>query len=247
MPRTTPRPWSLVVMCAAAALACRTTPTPAPAPAAGELARECFNDMTWYRDAAEARALYRQAFRIAAERVRASARGREAGRWAVVLDVDETVLDNSAFELEQRRRRAPYDEASWQAWCRAKQARALPGAREFLDEVRALGGKIALVSNRKEPVCEATRENLRAERLVFDLVLCRSGAADKNPRFEALRQGTAPSTLPPLEVVLWVGDNIQDFPGLFQKAMKDAPPDAYQGFGDRFVIVPNPMYGSWLH
>ena len=78
--------------------------------------------------------------------------------------------------------------------------------------MRALGGKIAIVTNRREPVCDDTRAVFDARGLAYDLMLCRTGPSDKNPRFEAVQSGLLPSTLPPLTVVAFVGDNIQDFP-----------------------------------
>ena len=56
--------------------------------------------------------------------------------------------------------------------------------------------------------------------------------------------GTAPSPLPPLRVLMWVGDNIQDFPRLRQD-VRTASDSAFASFGDRFIVLPNPMYGSW--
>ncbi len=104
---------------------------------------------------------------------------------------------------------------------------------------------MAIVTNRDEAVCPETRDNIRGLGMVVDVVLCRPpSTSDKNPRFERVQDGTAASDLPPLDVVMWVGDNIQDFPSLSQdvRGKGDA---AYADFADRFVVVPNPMYGSW--
>ena len=63
---------------------------------------------------------------------------------------------------------------------------------------------------------------------------------DKNPRVEAVQNGTAVAGLPALQVLAWVGDDIKDFPG---RSQKNSEPLAE--FSDRFFILPNPMYGSW--
>jgi predicted secreted acid phosphatase len=78
------------------------------------------------------------------------------------------------------------------------------------------------------------------------VVLCKpeDGSGDKNPRFESVARGTAAPGLPPAEVLVWVGDNIRDFPGLGQD-LRSAPEAALLDFGRRFFIVPNPAYGSW--
>jgi predicted secreted acid phosphatase len=109
--------------------------------------------------------------------------------------------------------------------------------------VHELGGKVVVVTNRNTVECPDTLENLRAEGLEFDEVLCKSDTSDKNPRFKSVADGTAAPSLPPLDVVLWTGDNILDFPGLDQTARTDDAKLA--DFGSRFVIVPNAMYGSW--
>jgi predicted secreted acid phosphatase len=77
-----------------------------------------------------------------------------------------------------------------------------------------------------------------------DLVLCKSpGGSDKNPRFAMVERGTAPGAPGPLIVVAWVGDNIQDFPGMTQESRHNVA--ALEPFGSRWFILPNPMYGSW--
>ena len=79
-----------------------------------------------------------------------------------------------------------------------------------------------------------------------DEVLCKTDPANgsKEPRFDAVARGTPPSTLPPLRVLMWVGDNIQDFPALGQEVRTQGA-QAFDAFGRNFVVLPNPMYGSW--
>jgi len=132
---------------------------------------------------------------------------------------------------------------SWSAFCRRRVSRAIPGAREFLERVGELGGRVVVVTNRRSVIRRATADNLRQEALPFDLLVMRESESDKGPRWRAVEDGTASADLPPLEIVLWVGDNIEDFPGLDQSAGRDLA--ALARFGERFVIMPNPMYGSW--
>jgi 5'-nucleotidase (lipoprotein e(P4) family) len=170
---------------------------------------------------------------------------RTRGAWAVILDADETILDNSTYQMRQAARGRGFEPASWDDWVREQQATALPGAAEFLALVRDLGGRIVIVTNRDEPVCDATRSNMAAAGLAADFVLCRvKGVSDKNPRFDAVQRGTATPDVGALEVVMWVGDNIQDFPALRQDA-RSRPEDALAQFGRTYFLLPNPMYGSW--
>jgi predicted secreted acid phosphatase len=57
-------------------------------------------------------------------------------------------------------------------------------------------------------------------------------------------QGAAAPGLPPLQLVLWLGDNIQDFPNLDQ-TLRAKPDEAFADFGVLYFVIPNPMYGSW--
>lgn len=213
--------------------------TPAPAPALSAALR-------WFRASAEYRASSLQTYAAATRRIDEVAAGRAERTWAVVLDADETVLDNSQFQKELELSGRRYSEEAWQAWVRRREAKLIPGARRFLERVRALGGVLAIVTNRAEAVCEDTRANFRGQSLPFDVILCKPdrGSSDKNPRFEAVAGGTADSELPPLEVLAYVGDNIRDFPGLDQP-VRLLPDEAFAEFGTRFFVLPNPLYGSW--
>ena len=194
------------------------------------------------RESAEYEAAVRQTYRMAEDHVERAAVGRAAGTWGVVLDADETVISNVGYQIERAGR--PHDEDAWTAWVKRREATALPGAAAFLARVRALGGKIAIVTNRRDPVCDDTKAVFAARGLVYDMMLCRTGPSDKNPRFDAVESGLLPSTLPPFAVVAFVGDNITDFPKLSQ-AIRGTGDDAFNGFGSRFFVLPNPMYGSW--
>jgi acid phosphatase len=240
----------------AAAASCRSTgaiaPVPAPASPAAVAAPQpppsfrAPEAVRWARDSAEHRALFLQVYGAAAARVEQEVAGRAPGSWAVVLDADETVLDNSPYQLERARAGRPFDAESWRAWCARREAVPLPGAPAFLSRVRALGGRIAIVTNRTTTECPDTEAVFRAHGLAYDLMLCRpdGGPSDKGPRFEAVARGTTPAGLPPLQVIAFVGDNIRDFPGQGQ-AIRDEGDEAFALFGTRFFLLPNPMYGSW--
>lgn len=199
----------------------------------------------WVVDSAEYRALLIQTYRNAGERLVELARGREPGSWAVAVDADETLIGNSGYSVMLHETGSVYSDESWREWVLRMEAPALPGAREFLLRVHELGGRIAVVTNRPERDCPETRENLRREDLPFDFVLCRSGESrEKEGRWEAIRRGEADPEYGPLEILMWVGDNIGDFPGLDQ-TFRHADEEAFADFGGRFVVLPNPMYGSW--
>lgn len=215
---------------------------PAPAPTAwqGGLA------LKWVRTSAEYRALALQVYADATAHVAAAAAGRTPRTWAVILDADETILDNSLESKERDAEGRRFAPAGWSAFVKRRVSTPVPGARGFLESVRSQGGIVAVVTNRDEDQCEDTRENLRGESLPFDVVLCQPVGAsrDKSPRFERVASGDATPGTGPLDVVAYVGDNILDFPGASQ-ALRDAPEEALADFGRRFFLLPNPVYGSW--
>jgi 5'-nucleotidase (lipoprotein e(P4) family) len=227
------------------AAGCRSAGAPVPALPAPAAAPSLSNGVHWFRNAAEQRAAYLQAYRLATARVEVLSPSKEAGRWAVVADADETLLDNSTYQKERELVGKSFSAESWTAWVARREARALPGSVAFLDRVRALGGRIAIVTNRTQTECADTEANLRAERLVFDLLLCKpdAGPSEKDSRFQKVQEGKAQDGVPPLEIVLFVGDNIQDFPEMKQDVRTDL--SRLAGFGERFIVLPNPMYGSW--
>lgn len=217
-------------------------PASAPAPAGAATADSIPLAIRWFRNSAEQRVLYHQVYRAAGDRLRELAVGQAPGSWAVILDADETVLDNSEYQIRIARRGLRFDTVTWNAWAREETATALPGAVEFTRLARELGGRVAIVTNRDASVCPHTRRNLERLGVPVDAVLCQDGPSDKNPRFHAVEQGV--EGLPPVRVLLWVGDNIRDFPGQDQP-LRTAPQSALSPFGDRWFLLPNPMYGSW--
>jgi len=202
-----------------------------------------------YVHGAEFRAAVIQTYRAAGRELERLAEVLVPGAWAVVLDVDDTVLSNAPFERKLAAATGggmTFDRALWNAWVERRAAAPLPGAVAFVERVRELGGVVALVTNRSPEGCPATEDNLRARGVPYDVILCRPRGSDgeKEPRFESLRAGTAAGGLPPLEIVMFVGDNIGDFPGLDQ-GLRRAPEAAFEEFGALYFVVPNPMYGSW--
>jgi 5'-nucleotidase (lipoprotein e(P4) family) len=66
---------------------------------------------------------------------------------AVILDLDETVLDNTVFQARLLHDRAVYNAQNWGDWVMAGEAEALPGAREFIAAARRLGHTVFFITN----------------------------------------------------------------------------------------------------
>jgi 5'-nucleotidase (lipoprotein e(P4) family) len=223
------------------------TPTPAtaPAPAASAASKDADlpDEVRWVADSAEYVAASYQAFAVATKRAEYFATQHARGTWAVALDCDETVISNIQHEIEMARAGTVYHDTSWDAWVARRAATAMPGAREFLDRVHELGGLVIFVTNRGEEEREDTAANLQAIGLPYDLLLLRGkGESRKEGRWDAVEAGTA--GIPPTDIVMWVGDNIRDFPDLDQN-LRQQPASSFVPFGDTYILLPNPLYGSW--
>jgi 5'-nucleotidase (lipoprotein e(P4) family) len=205
-------------------------------------------EIKWIRDSEEYATLTRQVYRMAERAVSDAARRAQRGRWAVSLDLDETVLDNSAYQIERLAYRLPFDSASWNAWTRRRESGIVPGVVEFIRAVRALGGRIAWISNRWDTTREPTVADLARHGLWSNddriCLLTAEPEYTKGARRRELQAGTGRCAWEgqPMAVLAFVGDAMGDFP-----AAGESDPDAGNdaAFGTRFFMLPNPMYGGW--
>ncbi|MGN6184440.1 MAG: 5'-nucleotidase, lipoprotein e(P4) family [Thermoanaerobaculia bacterium] len=168
---------------------------------------------------------------------------------AIILDLDETALDNIEYEARAIRANTTYDGALWKQWVDEGNAKAVPGAAEFLAYAKSRGVTPFYITNRDWPQEEeGTRKNL--ERLGFpldasvDTLLMRGKGefkgSDKGPRRAFVAQS--------YRVLLLLGDDLNDFANARDKsaAERDAIVNTTQDWwGVRWFILPNPMYGSF--
>ncbi len=202
-------------------------------------------DLRWYQRSAERRALTAQAFTLATAKVMARVAANAPANWGVVLDIDETTLNNSAYQRARAELGLGYSPASWTEWVNKRAATPIDGALAFTKKVKQLGGRVVFVTNRMAAnECTQTEDNLATTGFTYDAILCRTAASEKNTRFGMVANGTAKPGMPALEVVAFVGDNIQDFPVLTQE-VRTQPESAFSSFGENLFLLPNPMYGSW--
>lgn len=213
------------------------------------------NDIKWVHVSVEYAASCLQTYRAAWPVVKAAAE-KETRDWAVVFDVDETVLDNAQYAVERVSVDSGYTYQSWVEWVKREEAPLIPGAKAFIDSVRALGPRahIAFITNRNfEPEEKPTINNLR--RLgVFkdgDIMLTERGPEDsKEKRRTCLETGTGRCQQSgPLVILALFGDNIRDF--IPMRGMDKA--SEYRGkiyqdpnWGKKYFVLPNPTYGSWV-
>ena len=197
------------------------------------------NDVRWVRQSAEHRTLCEQVFRQATVAILRQVKMEKGSKnLAVVVDLDETVLDNSLYQVERWKAGLSFTQDSWSDWVNRKEAGLVPGAKAFLSTVRKKGVRVVFLSNRMNHNLEPTRENLRLLGVLDpnDLFLLR---LDKNDLKEVRRKEVTDGTgrmkkVGPLHVIGYVGDQMGDFPS-----------DVSKEFGRINFILPNPMYGKW--
>ncbi|HEX7341960.1 MAG TPA: HAD family acid phosphatase [Rhodanobacteraceae bacterium] len=172
-------------------------------------------------------------------------------RPAVVLDIDETVLDNSPYEARLARDHGQYSAATWAAWVREQKARALPGALAFTRKAAALGITVIYISNRAQNLDQPTLANLKADGFPVSGHEAFLGLGTKVPG--CVQHGTSKHCRRELiakhyRVLVQVGDQMGDFLQLtgttpHARRVELAP---YLGWvGQRWFVLPNPTYGNW--
>lgn len=198
----------------------------------------------YYQRAAETRALYYQGYNLARMIIDQDLKTNDPSKRAVVLDIDETALDNSPYEAQCILGAITYPER-WDEWVLSAGAAPTPGAVEFLTYAAGKGYAIYYVSNRKEKFREATLKNLAEKGFPMatsDHLLLKT---DNNSK-ETRRQ----QVMGRFSIALLLGDNLADFSALFDACKNPdertlATDQLKQEFGQRFVIFPNSMYGDW--
>ncbi|MBN2237406.1 MAG: 5'-nucleotidase, lipoprotein e(P4) family [Bacteroidales bacterium] len=196
------------------------------------------------QQAAEFKALNYQAYNIGKFRLdQILNENKSTKKLAVVVDIDETVLDNSPFEAKSILEKSSYP-AYWKEWCNLAKAESISGAQEFLSYAAEKGVETFYISNRKIELYDATLANLISNGFPHadsTHLLLRTSTSDKEPRRDLVREN--------YDIVLLFGDNLGDFSNLFDNkgsAERSAlVEEAKAEFGSKFIVLPNPMYGAW--
>ena len=220
----------------------------------------------WVQTATEWRGLCRQAYQSARLALDAALRNRKwtaaieqqagpaAGKYwkkkpAVVLDIDETVLDNSPGQARQVTGNTDFVLKDFARWVGEAKAEAIPGAVDFCRYARRRGVRVFFVTNREAGDEEATRRNL--ERWGFpvdkdiDNVLMRGEKPEWNTSDKSTRRQAIAATH---RIVMLVGDDLGDFlPGvrLSPEKRRELAEPFHERWGRQWIVLPNPGYGSW--
>ena len=242
------------------------TPPPTEVKPAGPAANDNLNATLWAQRALEHDLVYRQTYLQAQQELLKALKDKtwdalpkgerkaKAGSLppAVIVDIDETVLDNSPYQARLVRDNKEFDEFEWDKWCREEAATALPGALEFAQFAAKHGVTMFYLTNRAQHLNEVTLDNLKkagfpisAKETVFyglGTVVkdCEANGSNKGCRRELIGRSH--------RVLLMAGDQLSDFVDLDVNTLdgRAAAVQPYLNwFGERWFALPNATYGSY--
>lgn len=213
----------------------------------------------WMQKAGEYRALAYQAFNIAQLRLDADLENKNIKKLpkaerkkprAIMVDIDETMLDNSPAQAYGIINHRPFNNDDWYAWGRLKKAKPIPGAVDFVNYAVSKGVKVFFVSNRDEAQKPETVANLISagfNDISADNVLLRQ--RDANGRSISTKEPRREFILRKYRIVMFIGDNLDDLADVFEKrSVEDRFAEVEKAralFGGRYIVLPNAMYGTW--
>lgn len=199
----------------------------------------------WHQTSAEYRALCYQAFNVAKTYLETLITNREPNeKFAIITDLDETIIDNSYLEAKQIKEGKEYSSARWKEWVNMSAATGVPGAVEFLQWAASRNITIFYISNRSVSDVKPTLANLIKLNLPNadeEHMLFLSAESTKEPRRQIVAKN--------YKIVMLMGDNLNDFTNLFEKKSiddrKTETDKVKDEWGKKFIVLPNAIYGEW--
>jgi 5'-nucleotidase (lipoprotein e(P4) family) len=238
------------------------TPAPAPAPAYDPAANPALLATLYAQTSSEHHASTRAIYRAAQTQLDAALKDRkwtaalEQGEKfgkkppAIVLDVDETVLDNSPYQVKTITENLQYP-AGWNEWCDAATAKPIPGALELTQYAASKGVTVFYLTNRDHEVEAGTRKNLEAAGFPLaegvDVVLTQN----ERPEWTSDKTSRRAFLAEDYRIVMLFGDNLGDFvakahaKGQTLAEREGVVEQHADKWGTRWFVIPNPLYGDW--
>lgn len=255
---------AFLLLAACAAPVREAPPAPPTAQAVAEQAHDNLHATLWMQSAAEYRAALLGAFNSASVQLdrallqpdwdalppeERGGQSLEGLKPAIIVDVDETMVDNSPFQARNIRDGVPYSLPRWEGWVGERRAIALPGALAFANHAAANGVTVFYITNRGHAnERAATVDNLRM--LGFPVADDASNVMlAGDPRAAEREKATRRQWVGrEHRVLLVLGDNLGDFVNGIHVSpeARQGLVDQYRGWwGERWIMLPNPAYGSW--
>lgn len=161
----------------------------------------------------------------------------------MVVDIDETVLDNSRFQGHEVNKGESFVAKDWAEWTSLADADTVPGALSFLKYAASKNIETIYITNRDEKDYDATLKNLQKFGFPYadkDHLFVMKESSNKEPRREVIADK--------YNILLLCGDNLSDFSNVFYREGKNTFEQVSQKqtlFGTKYIVLPNPMYGDW--
>lgn len=196
------------------------------------------NDIRWITNSDEYKILCEQTYKNAWDNL-SDILKNETSQSAIIMDLDETILDNSDYQVGLTEKNESYKPESWFVWVNQEEAKLVPGAKAFIDSVRTTKTRLIFLSNRMAKNELPTINNMKQLSIheEEDIFLLRIDKPDKKHirRAEVVNGTGRIKDIGPMNVLAYFGDARHDFPD----------PDDYYVFGKNMFMFPNPMYGKW--
>lgn len=167
---------------------------------------------------------------------------------AIILDIDETVLDNAPYQARLLIAGTQYADASWADWVHEERAEPVPGALEFVRKARELGIVVFYVTNRDAELETSTRANLERRGFPLSTTLDDVLSRGERPEWTSDKTSRRRVVTETHRVLMLVGDDLSDFvdASRLTTEARDALASTYEAYwGDRWRMLPGPTYGSW--
>lgn len=204
------------------------------------ISKDLPNDIRWVVKSNEYKMICEQTYMFAWDKVHDEIHSNRSNlKLAVIMDLDETVLDNSDYQIDFLvKNNASYTPKSWDSWVLEERASLVPGAKDFILEIKKHNIQIIYISNRMESRLEETKNNMKKLDILFgnEIFLLRRDKADKKTirRKAVYDNSNRIGSSGPYKIIAYFGDAMGDFPN-----------SEKTDFGKNQFIFPNPMYGKW--
>ena len=240
---------------------------------AAESANNNFNSLLWMQASAEYKANTIQAYNTALRNINAALRDRkwtaaneQVGHYsslppAIVMDIDETVLDNSKYMGKVVLEGGEWNPVTWNEWVALESATAVPGAVEFINAMKGKHVRVIFISNREcrkgdksgagncqEAVTIANLAKVGVAGVLPEDVLLAGEEDGWTSEKKSRREYVAKK----YRIVMLFGDDLGDFLADVKSNITPQERDRLvsenkDNWGRKWFVLPNPTYGSWFN
>jgi acid phosphatase len=166
---------------------------------------------------------------------------------AIIMDIDETVLDTGRFQSQLVKNRQRFSTAVWRDWMTHNDPPAVPGALNFIAFAQTRGATVFFITNRDQSTEVATRRHLTAAGITLPPDIDTVLSANEQPEWGVDKGSRRRFVAQSYRVLMVFGDDLGDFISEYRNPPQVRIQDAlkHDFWGTRWFMLPNPMYGSW--